>query len=389
MAPTVEQTPIASQPTKSKLVVKGELDYAKLTPTQEEIKKIDSEYEYDYLLPSFPNITLDPIPIKEEVDKASLADPNNEYANLFRDATSVVHVNSKIGTEVIGVDLSTLDETQKNELALLIARRVVVVFRNQEELTPKKQIALGEYFGTLHVNANTPVPKGAIEDPELLPLHVVHADVKRKPNFNSNSFWHSDVSYEKQPASYTSLKLFQVPSTGGDTLFSSSYGLYDALSPGFRAYLETLKLAHTSTEQGENIKSLGFSIRRDHITSIHPLVRTHPVTGWKYIFANKGFSRDIVGIPKSESDAILSYLYKLNSTLHENIFRAKWNPNDVVLWDNRTSTHSAVYDFYPETRHGIRVTTQGEVPYFDPSGKSQQEEIDAEIAAKLNSTKLE
>lgn len=383
MAPIVAPSEEIIQSLKNKLVVRGDIDYTAITPTKEEIKKHNEEYEFDYLLPAYPDVTLGPIPVVEEEDKALLADPNNNYANLFRDATSVVHVNSKIGTEIKGVDLSTLDDTQKNELALLLARRIVVVFRDQENLTPKKQIELGRYFGTLHINGNTPVPKGAAEDSELLNLHVVHADVNHKPLFGSNVGWHSDVTYEKQPAGYTSLKFFKSPTIGGDTLFSSGYALYDAVSPGFRKFLETLELEHSSIGQGKLVEKFGNKPRREQITTVHPLVRTHPVTGYKAIFLGGGFSDKIVGIPKTESDSILKYLNALSTTLHENIFRAKWNQNDVVYWDNRVSTHSVSQDFYPQLRHGIRVTTQGEIPYFDSNGKSQQEEIDEIISAKL------
>ena len=391
MAPiaTSPAQPSALEATKAKTVghdinaiISGEIDFEKLTITPEESKTKDDSYEFNFLRPAFPDIQLPPIPLKEEQDKAFLADPNNNYANLLRDATSVVHVNPKIGTEITGVDLTTLDDTQKNELALLIARRLVVVFRDQEKLDVYKQIELGKYFGELHVNANTPIPVGYDQHPDLKAIHVVYADEKRRPFADSSTFWHSDVTYEVQPAGYTSLKSLEAPSTGGDTLWSSGYALYDALSPSLQKYLEGLKATHTSLEQGQTIQKLGLPIRRPPITTEHPIVRTHPVTGFKSIFVDRGFTRSIVGVPKSESDAILNYLYTLGSTLQEAQYRLKWNVNDIAFWDNRTTLHSAVFDFYPQRRHGIRVTTQAEVPYFDPNGKSQTEVIEAAIAAK-------
>ncbi|KAF5098735.1 hypothetical protein D0Z03_001167 [Geotrichum reessii] len=389
--------PVATSPTKTTIpeaiktktighdindVISGEIDFDKLTITAEEAKARDDDYEFGFLRPAFPNIQLPPIPLKEEQDKALLADPNNNYANLLRDATSVIHVNPKIGTEITGVDLTTLDDTQKNELALLISRRLVVVFRDQEKLDVYKQIELGKYFGELHVNANTPLPIGYEQHPDLKAIHVVYGDEKRRPFADSSTFWHSDVTYEVQPAGYTSLKSLSAPSTGGDTLWSSGYAIYDALSPSLQKYLEGLKATHTSLEQGQHIEKLGFSIRRPPITTEHPIVRTHPVTGFKSIFVDKGFTRNIVGIPRSESDAILNYLYTLSANLQEAQYRLKWNANDTAFWDNRTTLHSAVFDYYPQLRHGIRVTTQAEVPYFDPNSKSQTDVIEAAIAAK-------
>ena len=91
-----------------------------------------------------------------------------------------------------------------------------------------------------------------------------------------------------------------------------------------------------------------------------------------------------MGIPKGESDAILKYLFNLIATSQEATVRFKWNEGDVALWDNRVSVHTATYGFYPERRHGVRVTTHGEVPYYDEKGTSQQAAYDAEIGLKRN-----
>ena len=92
----------------------------------------------------------------------------------------------------------------------------------------------------------------------------------------------------------------------------------------------------------------------------HPVVRTHPVTGRKALYVNRGFTTRIAGIPIDESDAILRYLYEHWKTLFQCRFR--WRPNSVAFWDNRCSPARAMWDYWPHTRVGNRVTVKGERP---------------------------
>lgn len=382
MAPVAapkENTAFPEATKNGKSIVKGTIDFTSLKLTEKDLQEEDDTYEYDYLRPSFPDLKWEPLGPIEHSDKALLADPDNNYANLFRDATSVTHLTHKIGTEIVGVSLADLDDTQKNELALLTARRVVVFFRDQKDLDIYKQLDLGRYYGTLHKHATTALAKKYNEG--LEEVHIIWADEKKVPisAFPPTFYWHSDVTYEKQPPSYTSLKVINAPSTGGDTLWISGYALYDSLSPRLRSYLEGLTAIHSAHEQADDAVRNGKPVRRAPIKTEHPIVRTHPVTGYKSIFVNPGFTRSIVGVPKGESDAILKYLFELISTSQDATVRFKWNLHDVAIWDNRASVHTATYGFYPERRHGVRVTPHGEVPYYDPKGTSQQAEIDAAI----------
>ena len=93
----------------------------------------------------------------------------------------------------------------------------------------------------------------------------------------------------------------------------------------------------------------------------HPVVRTHPVTGKKALYVNRGFTRHIVGIPRDESDAMLAYLYQhCENPLFQCRFR--WSENAIAFWDNRCAQHRAMWDYWPHTRAGTRVTVQGERP---------------------------
>ena len=333
-------------------------------------------YEFKDLLPTFPDLKWEPLPVHEYTDRALSADPT--FPTLFKSVTRVEHLTPKFGSVLHGADLSKLSDSQKDELALFTAYRGVVFFKDQRNLDIKKQLELGRYWGRLHRHATTGIPREAENDPNLLDVHVVYASEKRATSLGGGSPWHSDVSYEKQPPSYTTLKLLHGPPTGGDTAWGSAYGLYDSLSPRFQRYLEGLTALHSAVEQADGARRLGKTIRREPVITEHPIVRTHPVTGYKGVYVNPGFTRRIVGVPGAESEFVLKYLFKLIEENISHTARWHWDPQDVALWDNRSTVHAASYGFYPHRRHAVRVTTHGEVPYFD-GGKSEQETIDATL----------
>lgn len=124
---------------------------------------------------------------------------------------------------------------------------------------------------------------------------------------------------------------------GGDTLWTSQYAAYDALSAPMQKYLEGLTALHSADMQANDSRSIGRAVRRDPVTTEHPLVRVNPVTGWKSLFFNPGFVTKIVGIPKTESDAVMRYLSEIIATTQEAHVRFQWNKNDVAFWDNRVT----------------------------------------------------
>ncbi|KAI9333224.1 alpha-ketoglutarate-dependent sulfonate dioxygenase, partial [Zopfochytrium polystomum] len=113
----------------------------------------------------------------------------------------------------------------------------------------------------------------------------------------------------------------------------------------------------------------------DSLQAVHPLIRTNPVTGWKGVYAVRGFTRQINELSKDESDAVLQYLFRLNAENHDLQVRFKWSKNDAAIWDNRSSVHSATSDYGEELRVGDRVVSLGERPYFDPASKSHREDL--------------
>ena len=158
-------------------------------PGQTQVESHET-YEHEDLRPCFPDFHWAPLQEVPYHDKALQGHP--DFRNLLKDATDVFDYNQRIGTEVHGVNLAKLTDAQKDDLALLIANRGVVFFRNQKDFDIETQRSLGQYYGTLHKHATTSVPrKAGLED-----VHVVYADEKSKDQramFTPTFLWHSDV----------------------------------------------------------------------------------------------------------------------------------------------------------------------------------------------------
>ncbi|KAI0028221.1 alpha-ketoglutarate-dependent sulfonate dioxygenase [Vararia minispora EC-137] len=318
----------------------------------------DDSYPFAKFKPTFPDVSWPPLEEIVVTDRSALADP--EKKSLFAAAERIEDVIPALGAEIIGLDLRRLTDQQKDELALLVAERGVVFVRNQQ-LDIYDQLELARHWGPLHKHATTPIPR----EPGLEEVHVVYNDASRRPDpsaFSKLELWHSDVSYEIQPPSTTSLAVIAGPVSGGDTLFSSGYALYSSLSPGLQTYLEGLSAVHSAVAQADGARAAGLPVRREPVESVHPVVRVHPATGWKSVYVNPGFTRRIVGVPKAESDAILSFLFHQIAENVDAQVRLKWRPGTVAFWDNRVVTHSATFDFWPATRHALRATPHGERP---------------------------
>ncbi|KAI8341342.1 hypothetical protein BC941DRAFT_467390 [Chlamydoabsidia padenii] len=305
----------------------------------------------------------------EHKDRGLRGDPKK--ASLYDNATKAFDVTPHIGTEIHGIQLSQLSETQKDDLALLVAERGVVFFRDQD-INVDQGIEFGKSFGPLHVHATFGHPPGYPE------IHVVYFDEKspreNTENLRSADGWHTDVSYEEQPASTTLLKMDIVPRTGGDTLWASGYAAYDRLSPAWQKFLEGLQAVHSGQQQFDYANANNHVVRRNHVESIHPIVRTHPVTGWKSLYVQPVFTKSIVGLSKHESDAVLKFLYDHITGGYDFQVRLKWEENTVAVWDNRTTFHNAIFDYLDVgRRHGWRVTPQGEKPYLDPNSRSKKQ----------------
>ena len=259
-----------------------------------------------------------------------------------------------IGAVVAGADLSRAPtDRQLAEILRALHENLVIFFRDQT-LTPQQHLAFGRLFGELHLHPAAP------HEPGLPELMTIHAD-RNTPRANGES-WHTDVSCDPEPPMGSILYIRQCPPQGGDTLFASMYAAYEALSDRMKAHLDGLVAVH----DGEHVyrglfANFGVADKPSYPRAEHPVIRTHPATGRKALYVNRWFTLRILGLPLAESDALLAYLY---DHAEDPLFqcRFRWQPRSVAFWDNRCVQHRALWDYWPHTRSGHRVTIKGEKP---------------------------
>lgn len=317
-----------------------------------------------------------------------------------------------IGREYFNIDivqdLLNAEETDEliRDLAITISQRGVVFFRQQTTLTNDLQktliLKLGQLTGrpaenTLHINPilNNTTAFGVgdneistISSEQRKQLFIHH--VKKKIRRYADAQWHTDIQYENCPADYTSLRITQLPSTGGDTLWASGYDLYDRFSKPYQTLFDSL----TATYAGDGIalavkegratlydKPRGSPLNVGaELVAIHPVVRTNPVTGWKSIFAIGGFPtcKKVNELTGEESQELLDRFRDAILRNHDLQVRFRWRGrDDFAIWDNRSVFHSATYDYDGlGERFGNRAVGVGERPFFDPGSLSKAEALE-------------
>jgi len=276
-------------------------------------------------------------------------------------AIQVTRVTPAVGALIEGVDLSQeLAPAEVARLGELLVQHQVLFFRDQP-LTPQQQVRFAAQFGTLHVHPIYPVLP---ELPEILVLDT------SKDFLPDNDNWHTDVTFSETPPLAGILSAKQMPSAGGDTLWSSCSAAYEALSQPMKRMLDGLTAQHSVAksfppERWQNDPAFKERYERavaKHPPVNHPVVRTHPVTGRKGLFVNGGFTTHINELRPTESRVLLDFL-DAHAGRPEFTVRWRWKVNDVVFWDNRVTQHYAVADYLPERRVVYRATVNGDKPY--------------------------
>ncbi len=276
----------------------------------------------------------------------------------MKNSLSIEPVTPVIGAEISGIDLAgEIPDADFGALRAALLEHQVLFFRGQE-MTVEQHKAFGRRFGELHLHPAR-YRNGLEDHPEIL---VVHADADTTRA--SGDAWHSDVSCDPAPPMASILRLLEVPPAGGDTLFASMYAAYEALSPGMKSYLAALSATHDGAlNYADRARRTGHhDPSRVFPANSHPIIRTHPETGRKAIFVNPLFTTRIIDVPGNESRAMLDFLFA-HIALPEFQCRFRWRRHSVALWDNRCTTHLAMWDYFPAVRTGHRVTIQGDKPY--------------------------
>jgi taurine dioxygenase len=269
-----------------------------------------------------------------------------------------------LGAELRGLDLSRpLDATTRKSLDEALYRYGVLCIRDQQ-LDPDSLLALAKRFGEPDVH---PIAKGMPSYPEVI---KVLKPAGEQAFFGTS--WHTDNSFFDRPSALTLLYGAQVPPVGGDTVFASMERAWAALSEPLRRFLEPLTAIHSASSaydpkttgtakyRGETAIQYSYS-ERIYEEVVHPIVRTHPVTGRKSLYVNPMFTQQIVGLSKPESTALLALLCDL-STRPELTCRLHWENGTLAIWDNRWLQHYAIDDYADYERVMYRVTIRGERP---------------------------
>ncbi len=251
-----------------------------------------------------------------------------------------------IGAEVLGVDLSAqIDDQQFSELrqAWLDANGVLVI--RDQELTPDQHIAFSQRFGELetHVLADYLLPGY----PTIYRVSNKTQNGKPLGRAKAGTYWHSDLSYMRNPAMASLLYAIEIPPLGGDTMFANMYAAYDTLSPTMQGIVSDLRATHDFAYAARGVFA-GERVSGERLAKApavdHPVVLTHPDTSRKALYVNPGFTAHIVGLEPEESADLLQFLNH-HSTRPEYIYRHRWHVRDLVIWDNRCTMHYAIDDY--------------------------------------------
>ncbi|KAE9965847.1 hypothetical protein BLS_007359 [Venturia inaequalis] len=339
------------------------------TPLGEDVSHTTAYPEY---LPTWDKVWYDRQPPFEFNDPA-LRVKDKSLPNLLSPTTKISDIQPQIGSVIEGVQLNTLSDAAKDELAYFISQRKVAVFPDQDLMDdgPASQHGFMEYFGKLNYQ---PVSGSVSGYPGF---HIIHRDGNKDEIANfldqkmTTTLWHQDVSYEAQPPGYVMLGLLQGPDVGGDTVFAATDAAYKRLSPTFCSLLDRLQARHSSSKMIAHARALGGLVRKDPVDTIHPLVRIHPVTGEKCIFVNGEFITGIPGLKEAEAKLILDFVLQHMMTGHDFQARVRWSPRTIVMFDNRSTIHSAVVDYIDNVhgakpRHIFRLCAMAEKPIAVP-----------------------
>ncbi len=264
----------------------------------------------------------------------------------------VTPLTARIGAEIGGVDLTRpLSNHQVSAIHDALIDHQVIFFRDQP-MDFDAHERFGRYFGSLYDHVDVfgeayLAKHGIPGHPEIVKIHADETSTGV-----AAEQWHTDMSCRAEPPMGTILHLHTLPPVGGDTLFSSMYAAYEALSPRMKVYLEGLTAVHDGARAFRS-----FMGDRTYPATAHPVVRTHPVTGRKLLFVNEEFTSHINELPRDEGAATLAFLVDHCKNPDFQV-RFRWQPDSIAFWDNRCTQHHAVWDYFPHVRSGFRVVIQ-------------------------------
>ena len=265
-----------------------------------------------------------------------------------------------VGAEVTGVDVRTMSNAEFEQIRAAFNERGLLFFRDQR-LSEADHIALAERFGTINVN------RFFAAHPDYRQIALVTKEPEQTTNIGGG--WHTDHSYDHEPALGSILVARELPAVGGDTAFVSMYTAYDALSDGLKKTLEGLNAVHSAKHifggagyhaRAKSIEGrIGNPDAAEELSDpVHPVVIRHPLSGKKALYVNPGFTIRFDGWTADESRPLLEYLYSV-AAAEAHVQRFKWRPGSIAFWDNRATWHFAQNDYHGHRRLMHRITIEG------------------------------
>ncbi len=260
------------------------------------------------------------------------------------------------GMVVEDVQLAQLSDDDIAALRKVFAEHGVLFFYNQD-LPPAEHLRFAQRFGTLVVNRFFQPVEGFPE--------IAQVRKEKTQTTNIGGAWHTDHSYDLEPALGSILVARQLPATGGNTQFANMYKAWELLPDDLKNRLEGLQAEHSSTHvYGEDgyYKStdLGKSLNLESEVgeAVHPVVIRHPDSGKKALYVNPGITVRVLDMPPEESRALLHEVYACVDEAGVYCDFA-WQPGAVAMWDNRSTWHNAKNDYQGEFRLLHRITLAG------------------------------
>jgi taurine dioxygenase len=273
----------------------------------------------------------------------------------------VVPLTRHIGAEIRGIDLREgLDGETVKAIRAAWLKHLVLVFRGQH-FGQEDLVRATAYFGEIGPMSRPAkyFPKGY---EKLLPNVMMISNIRENgetigalPDGEMN--FHHDMIHNEMPHNATLLYSVEIPSHGGDTLFASGYAAYDTLDPAIRALLETRRAVnhynYGTTIRGDTSKAV-----EAFAQAVHPVFRTHDETGRKAVYVDRLMTVKVVDMPAAESDELLNAVFD-HSEKPAFVYRHVWRLGDLIVWDNRCSSHAR--DDFPadQRRLLLRTTVKG------------------------------
>lgn len=280
---------------------------------------------------------------------------------------NISYSDAPLGAEITGLDLAQpVDEATFQRIEEVFHERGVIVFRGQR-LTEEEQIRFSRRFGALEIHVATQCLRPGY--PEILVVSNIIEDGKPIGLADAGQYWHSDLSYLRNPSRCSLLLAREVPAVDGtvlgETLFASAAYAYDTLPEELRAKLETMAAVHGYSYRYElqNAAGLRAKFSSEQLNKVpdvrHPVIGRHPITGRKVLFVNEGFTHSVDGLEPEEGRALLQQLFD-HITRPEALYQHHWRVGDLLMWDNWLVQHRAIRNYeWPMRRLMHRTTVAG------------------------------